>query len=285
MKYSIQYTHVVFFLLLCFPLFSQGNEAESNDNNIENKHPLLTDKFIFNVGPYSSFKQIQVGANGSSKDNIIDFSRKFDFDDNEYTLFLGFYWRVARMWSISTETFGVKNANSVILDSDIEWDDVVYNAGLEVKAGFSLRMYRILFGRTITKGLRHEFGAGLGVHALDIESFIEGEVFINKLELSFERRSVSAVAPLPNVGVWYFYAPNNKWMFTARVDWFGITVGDYSGNMWNLGPGVNYQFHKNIGIGLKYRYFESTLRVDKTNWDGRVSLIYHGPLITVNANF
>jgi len=189
------------------------------------------------------------------------------------------------MWSVSAEYFGVKDTNSATLEEDIEWDDVVYNAGADIKGGFSLRLYRILIGRTITKGLKHEFGAGLGVHALDIESFIEGLVLIDKLESNFERRSVSAVAPLPNIGVWYFYAPNTKWMYTARVDWFGITVGDYSGNMWNLAPGVNYQFHKNVGVGLQYRYFDVVLRVDKTDWDGRISLIYHGPLLTVNANF
>ena len=110
-------------------------------------------------------------------------------------------------------------------------------------------------------------------------------MLIDKLESNFERRSVSAVAPLPNIGVWYFYAPNTKWMYTARVDWFGITVGDYSGNMWNLAPGVNYQFHKNIGVGLQYRYFNAMLKIDKPDWDGRVSLIYHGPLLSVNANF
>jgi hypothetical protein len=171
------------------------------------------------------------------------------------------------------------------LEKDIEWGDVVYKTGIEVRAGFGMRMYRILFGRTITKGLKHEFGAGLGLHALDIETFIEGKAYINDLELDFERRSVTAVAPLPNVGVWYFYAPNDKWMFTARVDYFGLTVGNYTGNMWNLGPGISYQFHKNIGVGLKYRYFDLEVKVDKTNWDGRVSLIFHGPLFTVNANF
>jgi len=284
MKKPIQFILVILFLISGFQLFSQENETDT-DRDIEKKHPLLTDKFHFNVGLYSSFKQYKIGANGSSKDDLIDFSNTFDFDENESTLFLSFYWRFARMWSVSVETFRVRSENSNTLEEDIIWDDVVYNTGVEVNAGFGLRMYRILFGRTITKGLKHEFGAGLGVHALDIETFIEGEVIINDTESRFERRSVSAVAPLPNISVWYFYAPNDTWMFTAIVDWFGITVGDYSGYMWDIGPSVNYQFHKNIGVGINYRYFDAGLRVEKTDWDGRVSLVFHGPLLTVHANF
>lgn len=284
MKKSIQFILVILFLISGLQLLSQENEPDSN-GDIEKKHHLLTDKFIFSVGLYSSFKQFKVGANGSSKDDLIDFSNTFDFDENESTLFLSFYWRFARMWSVSVETFRVKSENSVTLEEDIVWDDVVYNTGIDVTAGFGLRMYRILIGRTITKGLKHEFGVGLGVHALDIETFIEGEVRIDKIESGFEKRSVSAVAPLPNISVWYLYAPNDKWMFSGKVDWFGISVGDYSGYMWDLGPGVNYQFHKNIGVGINYRYFIAALRVDKTDWDGRVSLTFHGPSLTAHANF
>lgn len=284
MKRPFQFILIILFLMSVSQLFSQENETDT-DRDIEEKHHLLSDKFIFNVGLYRTFKQIKLGANGSSKEDIIDFSESFDFNENEFTLFLGFYWRFARMWSVSAGYFSIKNANSVRLDADIEFADVVYNAGVEVKAGFGLRMYRIFIGRTITKGLKHEFGAGLGVHALDIESFIEGEVLVNKFESNFERRSVSAVAPLPNIGVWYFYAPNAKWMFTGKVDWLGLKVGDYSGYLWDIGPSVNYQFHKNIGVGINYRYFITAFRVDKTNWDGRVSLVFHGPLFTVNANF
>jgi hypothetical protein len=282
MKKSIQFTLVILFLISGLQLLSQETDT---DGDIEKKHPLLTDKFQFKVGLYSSFKQYELGANGSSKDDLIDFSNTFDFDENESTLFLSFYWRFARMWSVSVETFRVRNENSNTLNEDIEWDDVIYRTGVDVNAGLGLRMYRILFGRTITKGLKHEFGAGLGVHALDIETFIEGEVRINDKESSFERRTVTAVAPLPNVSVWYFYAPNARWMFTGVVDWFGFKVGNYSGYMWDVGPSVNYQFYKNIGVGINYRYFIAALRVDKTDWDGRVSLVFHGPLLTVNANF
>ncbi|MGY8933809.1 MAG: hypothetical protein ACKVIM_06500 [Flavobacteriales bacterium] len=39
----------------------------------------------------------------------------------------------------------------------------------------------------------------------------------------------SKTAPLPKLGAWYFYAPNPKWLLTTRVDWFAISIEEYSG--------------------------------------------------------
>jgi len=103
--------------------------------------------------------------------------------------------------------------------------------------------------------------------------------------VEFERRNVSAVIPLPNLGVWYYYTPSTKVALIARVDWFGIKVGDYSANLWNLAPGVRYQVFKNIGLGLDYRYLLLKASVDTNNWDGDFRMTFSGPLISINANF
>lgn len=283
----------IFLLLIGSPLFSQEDEI-NKDSDIRNldatkKHPLLSNKFIFYAGLYNSFKSIKVGVNGATDNEIINFSEKADFNDNEKTLFLNFNWRFARMWTLTAEYFAVKNGISKSIDGEIDWGDQTYSGGLGVKLGLNVNMYRVLIGRTITKGLKHELGAGLGAHVLKVKTYIEGEVYINSddinLGTTFERSSVDVVAPLPNIGAWYFYAPHPKWMLTARVDWFALEIGEYGGGLWDLGAGVNYQFHKNIGVGLNYRYFNFTAKVDKTNWNGEFSLIFQGPLLTVNANF
>ena len=291
MKLINQIPIVALFLFLGTSLFSQEINNKDLKTDIENKHPLLANRFTFYAGVYSSTKGIKIGVNGESDNKIIDFSEKADLNDNEITLFLNFNWRFARMWTLSAEYFGVKNGISKRIDEDFEWGDQIYNGGAGIELGSNLNMYRVMFGRTISKGQKHELGVGLGSHILDIKTFIEGDAYINNeetgegAEVNFERNSVSIVAPLPNIGAWYFYAPTQKWMLTARVDWFALTIGEYSGSLWNLGAGANYQFHKNIGVGLKYRYFDFTAKVDKDNWDGKFTFTFQGPLLTVNANF
>ena len=70
----------------------------------------------------------------------------------------------------------------------------------------------------------------------------------------------------------------------TRVDWFALTIGEYSGGLWGLGAGLNYQFHKNVGVAINYRYFDFTATIDKSNWDGKFSLIFQGPLLSINVN-
>lgn len=162
---------------------------------------------------------------------------------------------------------------------------MVFNSGTNAKAGVGLNLYRIFFGRVFSRGFKHEFGAGLGVHALNTSVFIEGDVLVNGGGFEFERRAVSAVIPLPNLGVWYYYTPSTKIALIARVDWFGIKIGDYSANLWDLAPGIKYQVFKNIGLGFDYRYLLLKASVDTNDWDGDFRMSFSGPLISINANF
>lgn len=287
MKISIRYAFVLVFLFSGTIVFSQEEgDIELTDYVEDKKHPLLSDKFSFYAGVYSSTKTVKIGANGTSANEIINFNEKFNFDDNETTLFLYFNWRFAKKWSLSAEYFGIKNANSVSLEEEFEWEDNTYIVGGFVKAGFNLKMYRVMFSRTISKGLKHELGVGLGVHTLETEVFIEGNAYVDDIaDAEIKRSLINVVAPLPNIGAWYFYAPTDKLLLSSRIDWFGISVGEYSGTLWNFSGGVNYQFIKHFGIGLSYKYFDFTATVDKEDWNGKLSLIFHGPSLTLNANF
>jgi len=251
----------------------------------EKKHPLLSDKFRFNAGVYSSTKTMKFRVDGEGPNSIIDFDEALDLNNNELTFFFNFNWRFSKNWSLSTEYFSVRNSNKWQLKEDIYWQDVVFKENSNVKIGAGLDMYRIFVGRTIFKRLNHELGVGLGVHALNIGAYIKGDAYINDEDFNFEKKSVSAIAPLPNIGFWYFYSPVPKWGFTARLDWFGISIGDYFGSLWNVGPGVNYQVFKHVGVGLSYRYFKFTAKVDKSGWNGEFNMIFQGPLFSISGNF
>ena len=132
---------------------------------------------------------------------------------------------------------------------------------------------------------KHNLGVGLGSHLFNVGAFIEGDVRTSEGNLEFERRRVSALVPLPNVGTHYYFSPHPKWAFGARVDWFGLSVGDYSGSLWNVAPQVNFQIFRNFGIGLDYRFFFVNAKVSQENWNGRFEMDFSGPLFTLHGNF
>jgi len=269
-------------IVILFILISQQLVFSQIEND---KNLILVDKFRFNAGVYFPTEILKIGANGDNSNLDFDFNEAFKLDHYETTFFFNFFWRFSKKWVLSTEYFGVSESQKVELEDDISWNEYTFKKGSNVEAGYGLNMYRIFVGRVISRGVKHEFSGGLGIHAMNINAFIKGKAFINEENFEFKKSAISSTIPLPNIGIWYIYAPTAKLSLMGRLDWFGITIGEYSGSLWNLGPSINYQVFKNIGIGAGYRYFKASAKVDKPNWDGKFSVTYKGPIISLSGNF
>jgi hypothetical protein len=250
---------------------------------------MLTDRFLARAALFIPARTVAVGASGDLNTDLgeINFSEKFDLGGTQSTLNLDFIWRFSKskFWSLRGQYFRVAAEKGAELEEDIEWEDVIYRAGGSVKAGYGLSLYRVFLGRVISTGQKHEFGGGLGIHGLNTNAFIEGNAFVNDTSIGFRREGVKAFLPLPNIGIWYTWAPTPKWAFSATVDWFGIKVGEYSGGLWNLSPGVTFQAFKNIGFSANYQYLNYYANVQKTLWDGSFNMTFKGPSFGVTANF
>ncbi len=272
---------IPFFFFVCIQfVFSQ--EAP---NSSQTSHPLLKDKYQFEAGLYFPSKSIFISANGSTPNELIDFGKSFDFNTNETTPEFGFKWFFLKKWHLSLQYFGINNSHKAQLEEDINFGDYTFKAGSYVRGGFKLHMFRIFAGRDFIKNEKHDFGVGLGFHALNIGPFIEGNIQINDQETSFKRVDLNAMAPLPNIGIWYFFSPGPKWLFSANLDWFGIEFGEYSVSLWDTTVGINFQVFKNIGLYANYRFFKIRADVNQKNWNGTFSFKFSGPSIGVTGNF
>jgi hypothetical protein len=249
------------------------------------KHSILINKYKFGIGLFYPSKSIDIGADGSFPNDDIEFSEAFGFRNSETTLFLSFDWRFSKKWKLSTEYFGLKNAGKGVLQEDINWDDLIFKEGTNVKGGIDFNIYRIYVGRIFTSGQKHEFGGGFGIHAMNASAFLEGDVLTNEGDLSFEKSRKTITLPLPNLGLWYFYAPNKKWAFTTRLDYFALSIGDFSGRLLNITPSIGYQIFKHIGVALNYRYIDIGAKFDSSNWKGDIDIIFQGPSFRITGNF
>jgi hypothetical protein len=262
-------------------LFSNPVAAQTADDY----HPFLSDKFNLEVGVF--FPQIDFAArvDGSHPDEEIDFDEALNFDDNQAAASINFRWRFGKKWSFWGQAWSTSNTGKAVLEEDIEWEDIVFKEGSFAKGGVDLDVVRAFFGREFDLGPQHELGIGLGIHWMNLDTFLEGEIIINDTTTDFHRASASADFPLPNFGAWYMYSWSPKWMVQARADWLSATIGDYSGSLWDAQAGINYQAFKNIGFGLYYNSFLVDLDIDKSDWHGRADLKQNGPMFTVTATW
>lgn len=280
---------IVYTLVLLSPIVN--SKAQTKDSIVLHSNELLLEKFVISAGFFVPSKELKMGVNGGTPNNVIDFGRDLGFDDSDVTMTFNFFWRFSksRNWSVTLEYFSTDNTRNRVIDKEVDWGDTVYPIGAKVSTNFKLALYRVLFGRVITKGKNHEFIIGLGLHALDINSNMQALAYAGEtnfgVEKDFDMKRVSLLAPVPNLGLKFIYTPSPKWVLEARLDWFSLNTGKFGGYLWNIGPSVSYQIFKFAGIGASYRFFNTSLDVHNRFWDGSVDLLYQGPLFFASFNF
>jgi hypothetical protein len=251
----------------------------------EEYHPFLTDNFNIDVGAFWPNINLDLKVNGSSPGEEIDFDEALNIEDYQAAGSINFRWRFGEKWSFWVQAWKTNSSGVATLKKDIEWADVIFKSGTFVKGGLNLSGARLFFGREFSIGPQHEFGMGAGLHWMGLDTFIKGEVLINDGSIEFQRKSVSADIPLPNIGIWYMYSWSPKWIFQSRLDWLSASIGEYSGGLWDVQAGVNYQAFRNIGFGLYYKAFLLNVDIKKNNWKGSADLNQSGPLLTMTATW
>lgn len=265
------------YVLLIVALFvgsSMSLRAEAQDS----VHPYLTETFSLDLGVYFPDREVTMSVDGpvNAAREDIDFEQSFGLRKSDEVGSLNFGWRFGEKWQFGAQYFKSSGERGRVLQEDVEWNDIIFGQGTGVVAGLDFEVIRTFFARKFRSSDRGEFGLGLGIHWLEIGAFIEGNAVINGMPAGFRRESVSATAPLPNIGAWYTYSISPKWALKTRLDWFGASIDEYDGQLINMAVGLNYQLFEHAGLGLSYNLFDLDLNVNKNGWRGNVNTAYKG---------
>lgn len=251
----------------------------------ETYHPMLTDTFILGVGAFWTSESLEVEVDGVAPGQEIDFYKALRLDDHKTTPSLNFKWRFGKKWSLQGQYWSLSNSGGAELPKDVEWGDVTFKAGTFATGGVDKSVARIFFGRAFSTSNQHEFGLGAGLHWMELDIFLEGQVLSSEGNSEFYKGDVDAAFPLPNIGGWYLYSWSPKWIVQARLDWLSASVGDYSGGLWNTQVGINWQTFEHFGIGLYYNAFLVDVDIDKNDWHGKAESTQHGPFLALTINW
>jgi hypothetical protein len=259
--------------LLVIASLQQGHAA-----NTSGVHPYLSDKFFVDVGIFWPSRRFSLSVNGSAGEvnDPIEFEEDVRLKKADEVFCAEFGWRFGEKWRLVGQYFASSGNETWLLEEDIEWEDVVFQAGTNAAGGAEFMMLRTFFARDFDVGERHEFGLGAGTHWLDIGSYIEGTILIEDGGTAYSRESVRVSGPLPNIGTWYNYSISDRWAFTTRFDFFSADIGKYDGTLTNFSFGVNFQIARNLGLGINYNNFDLDVGIDEDSWRGRVKTRYEG---------
>jgi hypothetical protein len=249
-------------------------------------HPYLTHKFSVDAGIFFPDRRIKMSAEGSTGTDptvLIDFNEEFRVKESDQTFALDFGWRFGEKWSLLGQYFDLSGGSQLILEEDVEWEDVIFQAGTGIAVGNEFTLTRLFFGRSFDSPEHYEFGIGAGIHLLRIGAMLKGTAIVDGVVLVDHLEAESVEGPLPNIGVFYKYSFSPRFAFRGRLDWLDAKVGRYDGEMINLSLGMNYQITDHLGVGLNYNDFQLDVIIDKSDWRGRVDLGYEGAYVYLSA--
>jgi hypothetical protein len=256
-------------------------------------HPYVGSEFYASVGLFLPNQNTRLGLESSVDVSIpspepapyktIDFEETFAISDSDETFSAEIGWRFGEKWQLRGQYFRVDNNSRASLEEDVEWGDVVFNAGTFVGAGSDYQVTRLFFGRTFKSTATSELGLGLGAHLLDISAYVNGNATIDGIDVGFRQERASIAQPLPNFGAWYLHAFSERWAAQLRVDWLSASVGDYDGNIVNSAFSVGYAVSDHFGVALAYNFFEINLKVDDKDWTGKIKSRFDGPYIALTG--
>jgi len=240
-------------------------------------HPYLTEAFTIDLGVYFPDRELRLGVDtpvGGPNDPI-DFQRELRHQRSDNVFSLNFGWRFGEKWQLGVQYFESSGASGAVLAEDVEWGDLVFGQGSSIVASQEFTLARVFFARKLETSERHEFGVGVGFHWLELAASNDGDI-IGGGGNTFRSESVSASAPLPNIGAWYTYSISSSWALKGRLDWLSADVGDYDGRLINASLGVNYQMFEHAGVGVSFNLFDLDVGVSKSGWRGQWNMTYDG---------
>jgi hypothetical protein len=121
-------------------------------------------------------------------------------------------------------------------------------------------------------------GLTAGLYVADIGTGLSAEA--NALS-----SSGGVTAPLPVFGLRGQYDFTEKWSFRGSAEIFALEYDDYSGSLYDIYAGIDYQISNRIAVGAGVNSVRINVGVDKANFAGDLDWQYDGGLLFLKFDF
>jgi hypothetical protein len=224
-------------------------------------------------------------ASNPSGGTEIDLESDLDLDNSEILPAIYGSARLGGGFSIGAEYYSVGRSSSATLSRDITYNGVTYPANGTVNGGFNTDIYRLTVGWAFVRNENFELGAAIGLHATNLEFFLNGQGTVGNQPATTQNRRTEFLAPLPTIGLFTTYQIADNLTLSARADFLSLKVGDYKGRLINLQTSLAWRFTHNFGAGLAFRYVNYRVDVDKPDYFGRLDYNFLGPSLFLEVGF
>ena len=249
----------------------------------------LDSRFIVDVGYFFLSTDTQVRVDGETSDQVgsdVNFDDTFGVGDFDRFRVDGL-WRISPRHLIRAMYFQNNRHATRSIERDVTFQDETFPVGATVDAHTELTVAQLSYEYAFLRRENYELAGGIGIHYLDLGLSLDATISAQGNQAS--RRadaSASTQAPLPVLGLrWFWRLPHNFYV-AAQAQYFYIEFDPYKGSLTDLKATVVWQATDHFGVGVGYNDFGFRFDVNDTgDFDGRLRWNYGGAMAFATLRF
>jgi hypothetical protein len=172
------------------------------------------------------------------------------------------YYRFNDRHKVEFSYYALDTSSTNTIVRDLYWDGKLYKAGATLDSQLDIDIYKLSYAYSFYHSESLELAGSIGLHVMDIETGLKGSAFILGQIGTYGDGTVNFLAPLPVVGFRIDYAITPRLHINGLVDYFGITIDQFSGDFTDVVLSVEYRVLDNVGIGAGFNYTNLNITVD-----------------------
>jgi hypothetical protein len=238
------------------------------------------DRFSLSLGVFLTNRDSKARLDGDVPDSgtPVDLEGDLGFDKSDSVFRLDGYFRFNEKHRIDFSAFDLSRSASKQIDKDIEWNGELFPIDVQVDGSLDLSIYKLAYTWSFLRREKGYLGASAGLYVADIGASIAAE--------SLGRATSGGVtAPLPVFGLRGQYDLSAKWSLRGSTEIFAIDYGNYSGSLYDVYAGLDYQLLEHMAIGLGFNSVRIDVEVSEGNFNGDLDWRYDGGLLFFKFDF
>jgi hypothetical protein len=236
-------------------------------------------KFSLSLGVFFTDRNNTTRVDGTGMDGTpVDLEEDLGLDRSDSVFRIDGYYRFNTKHRLDFSVFDLSRTASKDIEEEIDWNDTIFPIDTTVNSDFDLTIYKIAYTWSFMRRDKGFLGLTAGLYIADFGTRLEAEE-IGALE------SASLTAPLPVIGLRGQYDFTEKLSFRASAEIFALEYEEYSGSLYDIYAGLDYQFFKHVAIGIGFNAVELNVGVTKDKFNGDIDWRYDGGLLFFKFDF
>jgi len=237
-------------------------------------------KFSLSIGVFLADRNSDARLNGTAgiEGTPVDLEGDLGLNRSDSVFRIDGYYRFNKKHRLDFSAFDLSRTASKVIEKDIQWKDTLFPIDTTVDSDFDLAIYKLAYTWSVMRRDKGYLGLTAGLYIADFRTRLEAEA-IGALA------SDGVTAPLPVIGLRGQYDFTEKLSFRASGEIFAIEYEEYSGSLYDIYAGLDYQFFKHVAIGIGINAVKLDVGISKDRFDGNVDWRYDGGLVFFKFDF